>query len=174
MHLLQKLNPNNDAEEDATDEMETETEADMKQEVLEPFPEAETSLRDEVLSEEEEDEECESSDGENKKVDPKHEPRLQQKQYSDPESNITHNRNASSVSYRLADFHEDKPVISDSFKKSFEERKKHQNQHGLLNGYEECDVEDCYCREAGNEATASTSGEVAFNSEALTPTPTAR
>jgi len=44
------------------------------------------------------------------------------------------------------DFNDDKPFVADDFKVAFEERKRKQKEGGLLNGWEECDVEDCFCQ----------------------------
>ena len=49
--------------------------------------------------------------------------------------------------FKVNEFHEDKPVILDSFLKVFEERKRVQRECGLLNGWEDCDVAECFCKE---------------------------
>ena len=45
------------------------------------------------------------------------------------------------------DFNDDKPFVADDFKAAFEERKRKQREGGLLNGWEECDIADCFCKE---------------------------
>ena len=48
--------------------------------------------------------------------------------------------------FKINEFHEDKPVITDAFRKAFDERKRKQKEICLLNGWEECDVTDCFCK----------------------------
>jgi hypothetical protein len=51
------------------------------------------------------------------------------------------------ASRTVTDFNDDKPVVAEDFRLAFEERKKRQREAGLLNGWEECDVADCFCKE---------------------------
>ncbi len=66
------------------------------------------------------------------------------RQLNEHEENV---HNSWSGKFKINEFHEDKPVISDAFRKSFEERKRKLKDACLLNGWEECDIPDCFCKE---------------------------
>ena len=59
---------------------------------------------------------------------------------------IVHNSWAKKIKINH-DFNEDKPVIADDFKAAFDERKSKQKDGGFLNGWEDCDLPDCFCKE---------------------------
>jgi len=63
-----------------------------------------------------------------------------------PKEELVHNRWSKRVRVNN-DFNDDKPFVSDDFKVAFEERKRKQKEGGLLNGWEECDIADCFCKE---------------------------
>ena len=56
------------------------------------------------------------------------------RQLNDNEENV---HNSWSGKFKINEYHEDKPVISDAFRKSFEERKRKLKDACLLNGWEE-------------------------------------
>lgn len=63
-----------------------------------------------------------------------------------PKDELVHNPWSKRVKVNN-DFNDDKPFVSDDFKVAFEERKRKQKEGGLLNGWEECDIVDCFCKE---------------------------
>ena len=63
-----------------------------------------------------------------------------------PKEELVHNPWSKRVKVNN-DFNDDKPFVSDDFKVAFDERKRKQKEGGLLNGWEECDIADCFCKE---------------------------
>ena len=112
--------------------METESEGEDNTEEQLTHTQTETTSQTEAETENDEsgsEESSEEGDFENKFVD-----------------NPGHVHNRWSGKFKINEFHEDKPVITDAFRKAFDERKRKQKEICLLNGWEECDVTDCFCK----------------------------
>ena len=126
-HLLEKFGKVEKLEEEDYDfeEPEEQTENEVKMEVEEETLEREET---ETKSDASEDEEEET-----------------EKRTEEKDENV-HNRWTAGKS-KPSEFDEDKAVIAEDFRIAFEERKRKQKETGTLNGWEECDIPDCFCKE---------------------------